>query len=172
VSAYQCNACHLTVLALYARAHELATGPRATVAGVVEILSAENNRSLDYRYPSSAAEYWQTDATLRPCRRCVHASNASAYPLHTPIEILKSADCLEYQSCEHPGWDTSVAKDICDAIRTHALAEISKRAPVALVSASTMLAILRSPTARTAIQHTAEWSAACWGIEPRHGGKP
>lgn len=32
-------------------------------------------------------------------------------------QVLKSLDCYEYQSCEHPEWETSLAKAICSAIR-------------------------------------------------------
>lgn len=32
-------------------------------------------------------------------------------------QVLKSLNCYEYQSCEHPEWETSLAKGICSAIR-------------------------------------------------------
>lgn len=171
MSAYQCNACHLTVLALYAVRHGLVTGPRAKPAGVVEILSAENLRSLDYRYPAQRSNNATTFGgrhgmdrlfTIAPCRPCVRAQALDA-GLYTPIEILKAADCYEYQACEHPGWDTSVAKDICDAIRTHALARV--RVPGWCACNDCATCRLRPEQ----IQHTQAWSDACWGIEVRHG---
>lgn len=35
----------------------------------------------------------------------------------TPIEAIKAIHCLEYQSCEHPEWNTSNAHDFCQALR-------------------------------------------------------
>jgi len=36
--------------------------------------------------------------------------------LPTPLEGIKLVQCYEYQSCEHPDWDTSEAKRFCDAL--------------------------------------------------------
>lgn len=44
--------------------------------------------------------------------------------LLTPIDIIKLCDCLEYQSCEHPGWETSWAKDLLDRVRRAATREL------------------------------------------------
>jgi hypothetical protein len=35
----------------------------------------------------------------------------------TPVELLKAVDCLEYQSCEHEGWNKSEAKKECERLR-------------------------------------------------------
>jgi hypothetical protein len=34
-----------------------------------------------------------------------------------PVQVLKSCDCLEYQSCEHDGWEASEAKAFLEALR-------------------------------------------------------
>lgn len=34
----------------------------------------------------------------------------------TPIEAIKLIHCLNYQSCEHPEWDTSNAHDFCQGL--------------------------------------------------------
>ena len=34
-----------------------------------------------------------------------------------PVAILKAIDCYEYQACEAPNWDTSLAKEFCDKLR-------------------------------------------------------
>lgn len=31
----------------------------------------------------------------------------------TPVQTLKAVQCLEYQSCEHPGWSESLSSGIC-----------------------------------------------------------
>lgn len=33
-----------------------------------------------------------------------------------PIDIIKICQCLEYQSCEHDGWQDSFAKDFLDRV--------------------------------------------------------
>jgi len=33
-----------------------------------------------------------------------------------PVEVIKLCNSLEYQSCEHPGWDDSLAKRLLDEI--------------------------------------------------------
>jgi len=37
------------------------------------------------------------------------------------VQVLKACDCLEYQSCEHPGWEGSEARAIIEAIRSKAI---------------------------------------------------
>jgi hypothetical protein len=34
-----------------------------------------------------------------------------------PVQVLKAIAFYTYQSCEHPGWATSEARDLCDQIR-------------------------------------------------------
>lgn len=34
-----------------------------------------------------------------------------------PIVALKAIDCYEYQSCEHPAWESSMAYAFCDSLR-------------------------------------------------------
>lgn len=66
----------------------------------------ENRISVGYRYsePVEMSGYtFPTSAWLKP-----HAE---------AVALLKAADCLEYQSCEHPGWQTSRAKALLDSIR-------------------------------------------------------
>jgi hypothetical protein len=38
--------------------------------------------------------------------------------------VIKAADCLDYQSCEHPEWDKSEAKQLLDAIRAAAISKL------------------------------------------------
>ncbi len=41
-----------------------------------------------------------------------------------PIDIIKLCHCLEYQSCEHPSWQQSFAKDFLDRVVSAALHEL------------------------------------------------
>jgi len=38
-----------------------------------------------------------------------------------PLVVLKAIACLEYQSCEHPGWLDSEARVFCQALRRVAI---------------------------------------------------
>lgn len=85
---------------------------------LAEMLLLENVRSVNHRYPDSAAlsghvddppDWTAADATPLTTRRC------GSRP--TPVEALKLLDCYEYQSCEHPQWRTSEARRFCDALR-------------------------------------------------------
>lgn len=66
---------------------------------VLRGLADENSRSMQYRYGDA-----HVASTL--------VYSPSAVPLRfrlsvDPLVILKGIRCLEYQSCEHPGWKTS-----------------------------------------------------------------
>ena len=37
----------------------------------------------------------------------------------SPVAVLKAISCYEYQSCEHPGWHTSEARQFCSVLRDH-----------------------------------------------------
>lgn len=41
--------------------------------------------------------------------------------MREPVEILKAIDCYEYQACEAPNWDASVAKAFCQWLRKQAI---------------------------------------------------
>jgi len=73
-----------------------------------QALVDENFRSLDYRYEDGGF--------------------GEPYPFHTrpfvhcdftPGKIFKAISCYEYQACEHPAWNTSVARSFCLALRDH-----------------------------------------------------
>ncbi len=87
---------------------------RASEVGFM--LLAENLRSVLYRYGG--------DETMRPeWAREPYTWRDPGYRL-TVAEALKALDCLEYQSCEHPGWHDSEAAQFAEALRralVHAL---------------------------------------------------
>jgi hypothetical protein len=80
---------------------------REQLADVANMLYRENLASVSYRYPGD-----KTSATLPgPC--VTEAITARDFlrpiPHIKPVQVLKSISCLEYQSCEHPGWKESEA---------------------------------------------------------------
>ena len=77
---------------------------RLSADEVGTMLWNENHLSVNYRYDESTPTPTYRHGRLR------------SGPL-PPVVIFKLIACFEYQSCEHPGWETSQAKRFCDALR-------------------------------------------------------
>ena len=85
---------------------------RLTALGVM--LLRENIASVDYRYPSHKGET---------------ADPAETYLYHRArrpnvIEAFKLIDCYEYQACEHDGWKTSAAAELCNKLRKNLICSL------------------------------------------------
>lgn len=78
-----------------------------------DMLVRECVRSVSYRYQDN-------DDLPGPIEPYYLAPYAYERPPHCPtaVEGLKLIACYEYQSCEHPQWETSQAKRFCDALRS------------------------------------------------------
>jgi hypothetical protein len=70
-----------------------------------QMLYDENQRSVNYRYK---------DSEESPA----FASMGRRYN-YDPLQMLNSIACYEYQSCEHPEWEQSKAKNYCNHLRSH-----------------------------------------------------
>jgi hypothetical protein len=77
-----------------------------TEDAVGQMLWEENRQSLAYRYP-----------TYLPYRQPLEYGTHTGGRRLTCVETLKAISCLEYQSCEHPGWEASEAHAFCEAFR-------------------------------------------------------
>jgi hypothetical protein len=91
-----------------------ATSQRWNISGnedaTAQLLLDENVRSVNYRYKQedeAGKIVYQIDA-----------------PVLTPVQIIKAAQCLEYQSCETPDWDKTMAKQLIDAIISTAITKL------------------------------------------------
>ena len=92
----------------------------ATLHAIARRLLAECRKSVAYRYPDHTDNlpgYQQGDLPLH-----VRLPQHMTRLLADPIAIL--VDCYCYQSCEHPGWETSPVKEAMDdlgraAARSH-----------------------------------------------------
>lgn len=71
------------------------------------MLHAENVKSVNYRYLQDAQEV-----------AIVYGPSA---PELRPIEVIKAIDCLDYQSCGHPDWESSVANKLLKEIQSKAV---------------------------------------------------
>lgn len=128
MSAYMCDDKHLRLLAAWCMTGR---GPmnlyvsrvgeelkRETATRIAKMLAQENWESVSYRYqresiynPSEALTVTDSDINEARCK--------------SPVEIIKSAQCLEYQSCEHPGWNESNAKKQIASIIDRAITWLS-----------------------------------------------
>ncbi len=70
-----------------------------------QMLMRENQLSVNHRYGEAEIE---DVYSFIPIKGTVRVN---------PVMILKAIACLEYQSCEHPGWEGSEAHAFCEALR-------------------------------------------------------
>jgi hypothetical protein len=89
---------------------------------VAGILAEENIRSVKYRY-GSRYEDFSDDQYIHECMKEGHNQfkDLNKYSL---AQVLKWAHCYAYQACEHPAWEQSTAKQICDRIESAAIRQI------------------------------------------------
>lgn len=95
---------------------------------VAALLYAENVRSVNHRYPNHPPE---EPVSFDP-------GEVTRAPLLSPVQCIKACDCLEYQSCEHPEWQDSVARKVLRNIRAEAIRRLPgyDEAPWGIDSAS------------------------------------
>ena len=92
-------------------AHEL-TDLNADETGAM--LWEENRRSVAFRYNGEAV-----GAVIVPF---VHA--IAHVPPIDPVRVLKAIRGYEYQTCEHPEWESSSAKAFCDSLTAHMVTKL------------------------------------------------
>jgi hypothetical protein len=86
-----------------------------------QMLVSENVASVSSRYPNDGPGelpgptdcYYLKPYTYEPTGR-----------IPTPGEVFKAIDCLSYQSCEHPGWYSSEACRMLEALRLGACTRV------------------------------------------------
>lgn len=108
MSAFLCSPKHIALIATWAADRGLVKDRSSTA----RLLAEENIRSVAYRYPNVAVEWWLSmteEAYLAECMR----TRVEGY---APDRVNNLAKSLDYQSCEHPGWETSEAKRIVDLV--------------------------------------------------------
>ncbi len=76
-----------------------------------QILVSENVRSVNYRYNDN------DEAETYTYRRVNYDSIKA-------VDVLKSIQCLNYQSCETEDWQTTMAYKVCKAVESGAIAHL------------------------------------------------
>ncbi len=85
-------------------------------------------RPSDYKDAEAIGQMLWDENYASVCYRYKHDdSGAPAFtyrPRPTefdPVQVIKACHCLAYQSCEHPGWEASEAKQFIDALQNAAV---------------------------------------------------
>lgn len=84
-----------------------------------QALLTENIRSVNYRYQRQ-----DLIVRYRHVATYVGAVSTEITRTLTALDIVKIAHCLEYQSCEHPDWETSWARDFLKRVVDTAIHEL------------------------------------------------
>lgn len=86
-----------------------------TATEIGAMLWQENVASVCARYEDDSAETYA---------HVFEYSYRDPHYVLTHREALKAVACLEYQSCDHDGWETSEAKRCLDRIEARAIGEL------------------------------------------------
>ena len=113
MSAFMCSDTHLSIIteayAAWALLEPYASDRHA--ADVWRCLAEENAKSVAFRYREAPAP--------------VSASGMNRdVRLPSAIAVVKLCQSLEYQSCEHDGWETSEARRIVRAVLSAAISRV------------------------------------------------
>lgn len=143
MSAFTVGAPHIDTIVNAMRQFAGVPVPAGAPRGIGQMLWDENYASVNHRYSESepTPDYSPTltDAPL------------------SPIAVLKALDCYEYQSCEHPGWKTSDAHTLINAVRGIIFTDHPEWAREIFTPGSDV--------SRPAYTQSAEYSAAPWEVD-------
>lgn len=84
-----------------------------------QALLTENIRSVNYRYRRS-----DPVPNYRHVPTYIGAVSTEVTRTLTALDIVKVAHCIEYQSCEHPAWEASWARDFLQRVVDTAVHEL------------------------------------------------
>ena len=123
MSAFICDPEQVAIVAAY-------TSPAGQAGELAEVLMRANIASVMHRYPNATPadrpgpNGYDTDGELIEAAAALAVDSALIAKARRlePVQIIKFAQSLEYQSCELPSWDGSpaaraVAEVIAKAIR-------------------------------------------------------
>lgn len=85
---------------------------------VGRMLWRENVRSVQYRYEDTIETgILPGPADFSELDTMTYTAPGGIGPALDPVKVLVALRSYEYQSCEHPGWETSEAHAFCGALR-------------------------------------------------------
>lgn len=98
--------------------HDARSDQPERAAEVANLLWRENIASVSARYPNESSA-----ALPGPGHEnfvIVPADFPALFKAIDPVQVIKSCDCYEYQSCGHEGWKASEAHAFISALRSAA----------------------------------------------------
>ena len=81
-----------------------------------DMLVRENLSSIHSRYPDTIDRPEDTPGPIEQYWMTPYEYTEHHYRM-TVVEALSAIACYEYQSCEHPEWDKSEARQYCESLR-------------------------------------------------------
>lgn len=81
-----------------------------------QILVSENVASVSYRYPDDNPEAGDLPGPIDAYYMAPYVYEDPRVNLNAG-QVFAAIDCLDYQSCEHPGWETSEAYALLRSLR-------------------------------------------------------
>lgn len=130
MSCFICDDAHITALAAYAVRHGIADTTRLAA------LARIHGESLTDVEALAAEMFNENVASFRARYQGRHESDIGSFTFDretsikvrvgafSPIAIIKSAQCFEYQACEHDDWKHSYTKSVINGIISHAITEL------------------------------------------------
>jgi len=100
------------------RHHKLGAGDLDEFERVCNMLWQENIRSVMYRYGDELIS--TLPGPIGEDHRITRMDHDSWLEFD-PTQVLKSCKCYEYQSCEHPVWESSEAHAFIQSLKSHAI---------------------------------------------------
>lgn len=103
--------------------HTLESSDSTRAAEVANMLWRENIKSVSHLYPG------ESSATLpgpvdKSGFTITEADVELCFDRIDPVQVIKSCDCYEYQTCEHDGWESSEACAFITALRRSACSSL------------------------------------------------
>lgn len=123
MSAFICSPEHIATLVVYYRQAGY-PGERFDLEYAADTLMRANIASVAYRYPGDGEGArpgpvgYATDGALieETKRLAMDTEFHREVKKYKPVEIIKLAQSLDYQSCESPEWENTPAKALIDSI--------------------------------------------------------
>lgn len=98
--------------------HEIPHSFHQRQAEVGQMLWDENVKSVSHRYPDCDGKELPGPID---CDFQYGQHDSKAFARISAVAVLKACDGYEYQSCEHPGWESSEAHSFLESLRHRAI---------------------------------------------------
>uniref|UniRef100_A0A6M3JER0 Uncharacterized protein n=1 Tax=viral metagenome TaxID=1070528 RepID=A0A6M3JER0_9ZZZZ len=89
------------------------------------MLWEECRQSVAHRYPNDGDGMWPGPAGLTMAEVAEYRYQSNQIIAADPVKTLQALRCYEYQTCEHPDWESSEAKRCVEAIRDKMISRLT-----------------------------------------------